>query len=203
MPEVSLVVDAVRPTGSAAARRLRVAGKVPAVLYGHGVDPQAVAVDRRQLRTALAGEAGSNTLIALEVGADRHLAMARQIQRDPIRGTVSHVDFVIVGRDEIISAEVPVRLIGESVSVARAEGTLDQQLFTILVHARPADIPTAVEFDVSALVVGDSVRIGDLPLPVGVQAELDADETVAAIHGSRVEEEPAESEGAGAAEATP
>ena len=83
MEEVTITADPGRPTGSRASRRLRGSGKVPAVLYGHGTDPQALAVDARELRTALTGEAGLNALITLRVNSESHLAMARHLQRHP------------------------------------------------------------------------------------------------------------------------
>ncbi len=198
MTEVSLAVDATRPTGSAAARRLRAAGKVPAVLYGHGVEPRAVAIDRRSLRAALAGEAGVNTLLSLDVAGTKHLALVRQMQRDPVRNTVDHVDLVIVNRDEVVSAEVPLHLVGEAIEVHRADGLVEQLHFSVLVHARPADIPAALEFDVSGLKVGDTVRVGDLPVPEGVRPELDDEEPLIVVQASRLAAEVAE--GAGAAE---
>src|SRR5438067_689598 len=111
MQEVPLAAEARRSTGSGESRRLRAAGKVPAVLYGHGVTPQALTVDGRELRGALNQDAGLNALLSLEVDDARHLAMARQLQRHPIRGAVEHVDFVIVRRDEVVAAEVPLHLI--------------------------------------------------------------------------------------------
>ena len=144
MEEVSLVAEAGRATGSAAARRLRAAGKVPAILYGHGTEPLPLAVDRRALRAALHGEAGANTLLRLEVDGDRHLALARQLQRQPLNGAVEHVDFVVVRRDEVVAAEVPVRLVGEAEDVARHDGLIEQQSFSLTVHAVPGDIPAAV-----------------------------------------------------------
>src|SRR3712207_6064925 len=138
MEEVALAAETGRPTGSAAARRLRAAGKIPAVLYGHGVDPQSLAVDGRSLRLALSQEAGLNALLNLDVAGKQHLAMARQLQRDPVRGTVAHVDFVIVRRDEVVSAEVPVHLVGEAEKVQRADGLVEQQIFTLPVNSTPA-----------------------------------------------------------------
>src|SRR5215218_5129733 len=142
MDEVSLVADVGRVKGSSAARRLRLAGKVPGVLYGHGIDPIDVAVGSRELRTALTSDSGLNALISLDVGGTKHLAMARQLQRHPVRRTIDHVDFVIVRRDEVISAEVPVHLIGEAEEVERADGLVEQSLHSLVVHAKPADIPT-------------------------------------------------------------
>jgi large subunit ribosomal protein L25 len=206
MEEVALAAEAGRTTGSAAARRLRTAGKIPAVLYGHGVDPQSLAVDGRDLRLALNREAGLNALISLDVDGRRHLAMARQVQRHPVRGTVDHVDFVIVRRDEVVSAEVPVHLVGEAADVQRADGLVEQQLFSLTVQATPGDIPANIEVDISGLSIGEAIRVGDLALPQGVSTELDPEETVVAGQASRVagEIEAVEAaEEAAAAEAAP
>lgn len=186
MEEVALAAEPGRTTGSAAARRLRAAGKIPAVVYGHGIDPQSVAVDGRSLRLALSQEAGLNALINLDVGGSQHLAMARQLQRDPVRGTVAHVDFVIVRRDEVVTAEVPVHLLGEAEKVQRADGLVEQQVFTLTVHATPANIPAAIEVDISGLDIGDVIRVGELSLPPGVITEQDAEEPVVAGQASRV-----------------
>src|ERR1700760_3994671 len=96
MAEITLVADPGRPTGSAASRRLRAAGRIPAVGYGHGGAGTSVSVDGRDLRHALSGEAGLNQLLSLKVGSDTHLALARAVQRHPVRHTVLHVDFQIV-----------------------------------------------------------------------------------------------------------
>jgi large subunit ribosomal protein L25 len=186
MEEVALAAEPGRPTGSRAARRLRAAGKVPAVLYGHGIDPQVLAVDGRSLRLALSQQGGVNALLNLEVGGTRHLTMARQLQRDPVRGTVAHVDFVVVRRDEVVMAEVPVHLAGEPEKVQRADGLVEQQLFTLTVHTTPANIPAAIEVDISGLDIGDVIRVGDLSLPSGVTTELDPEEPVVAGQASRV-----------------
>ncbi len=200
MEEVSLVAEAGRPTGSSSSRRLRAAGKVPAVLYGHGIEPQPLAVDARALRAALHQEAGLNALITLDVGGARHLAMARQLQRDAVRGTVAHVDFVIVRRDEVVSVEVPLRLVGEPVEVERADGLVEQQLFALTVNATPANIPTVIEVDVSGLGIGDTIRAGDLTLPSGVTTEVDPEEPVVVGQPSRVAAEVEGAEEAAAGE---
>ncbi len=200
MEEVSLVAEAGRPTGSSASRRLRASGKVPAVLYGHGIEPQSLAVDAKALRAALRQEAGLNALIALDVGGARHLAMARQLQRDAVRGTVAHVDFVIVRRDEVVSVEVPVRLVGEAVEVDRADGLVEQQLFALTVSAKPTDIPSVIEVDVSGLGIGDTIRAGDLTLPSGVTTEVDPEEPVAVGQPPRVAVDVEEAEEAAAGE---
>ena len=205
MNEVSLVADVGRVRGSAGARRLRTAGKVPAVLYGHGIEPVSLAVGSRELRAALTSDAGLNALISLDVGGERHLAMARQLQRHPVRRTIDHVDFVVVRRDEVVSADVNIHLVGEAQEVERADGLVEQQMFSLLVQAKPGDIPNAIEVDISSLSIGEAIRVGDLQLPAGVTTEVDPDETVVAGSTTRAaaeEEEEAEDVGDGSAEGT-
>ena len=178
MEEVTLTADLGRPTGTRPSRRLRAAGKVPAVLYGHGIDPLTLAVDGRALRNALTGEAGLNALITLQVDSERHLAMARHLQRHPVKGTVDHVDFVIVRRDEIVTAEVPITLVGEPTELNQNDGIVEQQLFTLTIKAKPMEIPSGLEADISGLVIGEAVRVADLKLPSGVETEVDPEEAV-------------------------
>ena len=191
MAEVALVAEVGRTTGSAAARRLRTEGKIPAILYGHGIDPQPISVDRKALRAALAHEAGLNALFALEVDGTRHLAMAKQLQRDALKRSVSHVDFVIVRRDEIVSVEVPVHLVGEALGVEHADGMVEQQIFELAIEAKPADIPSAIEVDITDLTIGEAIRVSDLVLPAGVTTEVDGEEPVVIGQSTRmsIEEE--------------
>jgi large subunit ribosomal protein L25 len=207
MAEITLVAEPGRETGSAASRRLRSAGRVPAVVYGHGVDGVSVSVDGRDLRHALSGEAGLNQLLNLRVGSDTHLALARVIQRHPVRHTVLHVDFQIVARDEVISAEVPITLTGEAREVEQERGVIEQPLSSLTVNATPTRIPSSIEVDISGLKLGESIRVGDLVLPAGVTTDVPEDEAVvvasitrAAIEAEAEEAEAGEAEGeAGAA----
>lgn len=203
MAEVQLAADPRRMTGSSESRRLRAAGKIPAVLYGHGITPQPLAVEARALRGALNQDAGLNALLSLKVESAQHLAMARQLQRHPVRGSVEHVDFVIVRRDEVVTIEVPIRLVGEASEVEKASGMVEQQLFALVVQAKPGDIPNAIEIDVTELRVGDAVRVGDLKLPSGVATELDPEEAIVVATASTIAAEAAEGEAAaeGTAEA--
>ncbi len=200
MAEVELVAESRPKKGSSESRRLRATGKVPAVLYGHGIEPQALAVEAKALRGALNGAAGLNALLSLKVESARHLAMARQIQRNPRRGEVTHVDFQIVRRDEVVSAEIPLRLEGEATEVNRVDGQVEQQLFSLTVHAKPGDLPPHVDVDLSGLTVGETIRVGDLRLPPGVTTDLDPDDPVVVGVPSRLagEGEAAGEAGAGA-----
>jgi large subunit ribosomal protein L25 len=204
MPEITLAAEVGRTTGSSATRRLRAEGKIPGVLYGHGLDPVPVAVSAREFRTAMSGEAGLNTLLSLEVDGRSHLTLARDIQRHPVRNTVAHVDFQIVRRDEVIAAEVPIVLVGEAIEVSHGDGIVDQLLFNLSVKARPADIPSSIELDISSLTIGTSLHVSDLGLPSSVEADADPETPVVSGIPPRVQataEEGGPEEGEGAHEA--
>jgi large subunit ribosomal protein L25 len=207
MAEFTLAAEVGRPLGSRATRRLRREGKIPGVIYGHGTDPISVAVVARELRVALNSEAGANQLLSLETPGGSYLTLAREMQRHPIAQTVTHVDFQIVRRDEIIAADIPIVLVGEALEVQHGDGLVDQQMFTLAINARPADIPTSVELDITALTIGDQLRVSDLTLPGGVTTDVDPESAIAIGQPPRVVqlEEAVEGEGAeegeGAAEA--
>jgi large subunit ribosomal protein L25 len=170
MAEISLEAVTGRAVGSGESGRLRTAGRIPAVVYGHGIDPMPVSVDARELRSALTGGAGLNTLLSLQVDGRPHLAMAKALQRHPVRNTVTHVDFIVVSRDEIVTADVPLILVGEPES--REVGTIEQLLTVLTVQAKPAGFTP-----------GQIVRIGDLHLPEGVTATHDSDDVVVKVEG--------------------
>jgi large subunit ribosomal protein L25 len=124
--------------------------------------------------------------------------MAREIQRHPVRNTVVHVDFQIVRRDEVVSAEVPITLVGDAIEVHRNDGVVEQQLFNLTVHAMPGAIPSHLQADVSELTVGDAIRVGQLRLPSGVTTEVDPDEPVVVAKASAMAAEIEEAEAAAA-----
>jgi large subunit ribosomal protein L25 len=200
MAEITLVAETGRKTGSAESRRLRAAGLVPAVVYGHGADAISVSVDGRALRHALTGGAGLNQLLSLQVGSDTRLALAREIQRHPVRHTVLHVDFQVVRRDEVISADVPIVVVGEAKEVEAQRGLVEHLLTSLTVNATPDRIPPSIEVDVSAMTIGEGIRVADLPLPEGVTTDVLPDEMVVIASLSRAAMELEEAE-AGAEEA--
>jgi len=180
LPDVSLAAEVGRPTGTRNSRRLRAQGKIPAVVYGHGMDALPVVIDAKELRVALSTAAGANALLSLKVGGEQHLVLARELQRHPVRGSLLHVDFQVVRRDEFITSEVPIVVTGEARDVHHEGGIVEQQLFNLTVRAVPADIPPVITVDVSGLGVGSVIRVADLPLPPGVTAEIDGDTVVVA-----------------------
>jgi large subunit ribosomal protein L25 len=185
--------------GKRSAGRVRREGLVPAVVYGLGEDNVSVSVSARELSHILGGASGANTLITLKVEGRDQLALARQIQRHPIKGTVTHVDFVRVRADQTIQAEVPVRLIGSAEGVQRG-GVLEQLIHALGVEAVPAKVPVEFEIDISALEIGGSVRVSDVTVPAGVVVRNEPDELIAQIAAPRVAEEAVAGEGAEGAE---
>ncbi|HXY93684.1 MAG TPA: 50S ribosomal protein L25 [Acidimicrobiia bacterium] len=185
MPDIVLAATPRSERGSRPAGRLRRAGGVPAVVYGLGNDPITVSVPSRELAHILAGEAGANTLINLQVDGDTMLTLARQIQRHPTRGDLVHVDFIRIRRDVAVSADVPLHLLGEPNGV-RDGGLLEQLVFTVTVEAMPGNIPVALELEVSELGIGDQRHASDVALPDGVTTHLDPETVVAQVAAPRV-----------------
>jgi large subunit ribosomal protein L25 len=178
MAQINLVADTGRTTGSGAARRLRAAGKVPGVVYGHGMTPVAVAVDHRELRHALSGPAGVNAVLNLTVDGKAQPTVVKALQRDPMRRVVSHVDFLVVKMDEEITIEVPIVLIGEAKDVESEGGIVEQMMQTLTVITTPAAIPSELTLDISALTPGDALRVSDIELPAGAATDADPEAMV-------------------------
>ena len=193
MQEVTLVADVGRSTGKSAARKIRREGKVPAIVYGQGADPEAVAVPGRDLQHILHGAGGANTLINLELNGRKDLVLARQVVRHPVRHTLVHVDFIRVRRDQPVAAEVPIHLTGEPQGVKEG-GLLEQATFTLSIEAKPGDLPAGIEADVSALDIGDQLTVADLKLPAGVITTQEARDLVAHVTQPRGLDLPEEAE---------
>jgi large subunit ribosomal protein L25 len=176
--DITLVAETGRTTGSAASRRLRANGKVPAVLYGRGAHPVSLTVDWRELRSALTTDKGLNALLTLKVGSKKTKALVKDLQRHPVRRDVLHVDFLSVDVDVVISTDVPIVLEGEATLVIREQGVVDQVMNAIVIQAKPDDIPGSLSVDVSELEIGHTITVADLELPPGVATEVDPEETV-------------------------
>jgi|KBSSwiStaDraftv2_1062776.scaffolds.fasta_scaffold1002329_2 large subunit ribosomal protein L25 len=175
MPDNTLVAQPGRATGSAAARRLRAEGNIPGVLYGHGMTPVSLSVNRRELRHAIAGPAGLNTLLDLSVEGTTYPAIIKDIQRHPIKRTVSHIDFQQVSLNEEITISVPVHLHGEARAVLNEGGFVDPAVDTIDVVTTPRNMPSEIVIDISEMQLGDVIRLSDVSLPSGVTAAGDPD----------------------------
>lgn len=187
---MSTTLEAVtgRTTGSAAARRLRRDEKIPGVIYGQGMSPLTVVVDRRDLRQALSGAAGTNTILEIKVDGNTYPAVIKEIQRHPVRRTVAHVDFLRIDMSEELTIAVPVRLSGEAKAVVSEGGLVDPSVDTIDIVTTPANMPSEITVDVTAMKPGDVIRLGQITLPPGTRALGDPElAVVTAIAGSRAE----------------
>ena len=190
MSHATLIATANREKGSRSARRLRLAGSIPAVVYGEGVEPLPIAVEAKSFRTAVSGEQGINSLIELDADGKKFLVMARDIQRHPVRGTVAHVDFQVVDPNQPVVVEVPLHMVGDAVEVRHADWEVDQQMFSIEVRSRPDQIPTHVDVDISDLKVGGTIRVEELDFAQGCRARrrpdrLGRDVSSRSHHGPR------------------
>jgi large subunit ribosomal protein L25 len=185
MAEIVLTAETGRPLGSAACRRLRAEGKVPAVVYGTGFDPTPVAVDWRSLRQALTTDMGLNAVITLDVAGDQQMTIVKDLQRHPVRRDVLHVDFLVVERDKPVVADVPIVLEGEPEKVLRERGVVAQELHALTIHAKPDAIPAQLTVDITELEIGDTITVADLVLPAGVTTDVDLEQAVVSAQVTR------------------
>jgi len=153
--------------GKGVARKLRAAGKIPAVLYGQGLDTTPLTVEARELTQLLHGSAGSNVLVDLMVDGEEHLAIPREIQRDHIHSRFVHVDFLAVSRTETITVNVPVHETGEAAGVKEG-GVVEHHLREVQIECLPQNVPDEITIDISHVELGDMVHVSDLVAPKGV-----------------------------------
>jgi large subunit ribosomal protein L25 len=188
MAEIKLTATLREATGKGPARRARTAGRVPATVYGRDMETMSITVDRRELLTALRTEAGMNVLLDVEIDGSKTLVITRELQRDPMKGTVLHADFVKIDRTRKIEVEVPVHLVGEAPG-AKEGGVLEQPLFQVRVSCLPTDVPERIDADISGLAIGDALRAEELAVPEEVEILEDPDTTVASVAAPITEEE--------------
>jgi large subunit ribosomal protein L25 len=169
VPEVRIAAEPRSEFGKGPSRRVRRAGRVPAVLYGHATDPRHVSLPGHDVLLALRT---ANVLIRLEgLPGGSQLALPKAIQRHAIKGTVEHVDLIMVRRGEKVTVDVPVTLTGD----IAPDGLLDQQLVQISLEAEATNIPPGIEVDIEGMEIGASVHAGDLTLPSGVSLAVEPD----------------------------
>ena len=154
------------------------------------------------MRRALNTEAGLNALITLDIDGHTDLTIIKALQRDPVRRSVEHVDFLRVDPNVTITIEVPIVLIGEAKEVEQEQGIVEQLLHTLTVHARPGAIPPHLEVDISSLTIGSAVRVSDMALPEGATTDIDPEEQIAIASATRAAEAAATAEDGEDGEAT-
>jgi len=170
---ITLTATTGRIPGSRSSSRMREEGLVPAVVYGLGRDAVAISVPWPDLRKALMTEAGINALITIDVDGQKDLAIVKDLQRHPVRRSVLHIDFLRVDPDVRVAVEVPIMLTGEAKKVEGRRGIVDQPLKTLTVFAKPSDIPSLLELDVTDLDIGEAITVASLTFPEGVSTEVD------------------------------
>jgi large subunit ribosomal protein L25 len=186
--EVRIAAEPRTEFGKGAARRTRRAGKVPAVLYGHGTDPQHISLPGHDLMLALKTP---NVLLRVEgVGSGSELALPKDVQRDPIKGFLEHVDLLLVKRGEKVEVSIPVQIEGDVV----AGGRLVQPEVELAVLAEATHIPESVSLDISGLEIDSQVLARDLKLPSGTSLVADEEQLIVQIVDASISTEPAEAE---------
>jgi len=195
MPEVVIAKPRQVPANGKfnknAARQVRVAGKIPAVVYGAGHESVAVEVDPKQILRILHSESGHNTIFDVDIaGQGVAKAMIVDWQYEPIRDSLLHIDLKRIAMDKAMKASVPVRLIGVPVGVKNEGGMLDLVLREVEIECLPGDIPSHIDVDVTGLAMHQAIRVSDLPHSGSIKF-LDAeDATVAHVVSIRAEAEP-------------
>ena len=180
-------------SGRNAVKQVRARGGVPAVIYGSKVKPANLEISRRDIDALLSHAVGENILVDLEIDEDgkksNRLSLIQEVQHHPLRGVVLHVDFHAVSMTEKISADIVVESFGDPDGVKNFGGLLEQSMRTVTIRCLPQNLPEIIRVDVSALKIGDSIHVRDLPLPDGVEADEDADLTVFIVAEPAVVEE--------------
>jgi large subunit ribosomal protein L25 len=181
MSATVLTANTGRATGSPNSRRLRTEDLIPAVVYGQGMTPVSVTVVRRDLRLALSGSAGMNTVLDLTVDGKVYPAIVKALQRHPVRRNVQHIDFLSINLNEDITVSVPLRLEGEAKAVLAANGMVDPAVDTIEVRTTPRLIPDEIVLDISEMTIDSTITLGDLTFPAGVVPTGDPSLPVATV----------------------
>src|SRR5664279_1789568 len=202
-PEVVAATPREGKFNKNAARRVRVQGKIPAVIYGAKEPSQALELDPKQMQRILWSESGHNTIFDVEIAGARTKAMIVDWQYEPIKDKLIHVDLKRIAMDQAMKVEVPIQLIGVPVGVKEAGGILDQVLRELEIECLPGDIPAHINVDVSKLKMHEGIRVSDLEKNPKLKVLTDEDATIAHVTAIREEVEPAADAVAAATPAEP
>ena len=195
MANASLGAETRSETGKGQARKLRAAGRVPGIVYGHGREPQSLSVVARDLDKLLSSIAVSSTVVELGLGGASTKTLIREIQRHPFKKMIMHIDFQELVAGEKVTVDLPLVFVGVPEGVRLSGALLEQILHKIEVLVDPANIPNHVDVDVSHLAMGHSLHVRDLKLPAGVEVLSDEDATICAVIAPRAAVEAAATEG--------
>jgi large subunit ribosomal protein L25 len=198
---ISLAAETRTTSGKGPARQLRMAGRIPATLYGAKREPLSLTLDPKQVLQILRSESGHNTIFQLAVaGGETTAAMVVDTQREPLQGRLLHVDLKRIAMDQAIRVKIPVHTLGEAAGVKLQGGILEVVTREIEIECLPAEIPEHISVDVSELTIGQNLRVGDLKLEGNRRVLTDADRVIAHVVAVKEVVEPAPAEAAAAAE---
>jgi large subunit ribosomal protein L25 len=190
--QVKLAVQRRTAIGRSAVRKLKATGAVPAVIYGAKDKPEALQVAKRDINALLSHAAGENILVELEIGGEgdavNRMALVQEVQHSPVGGDILHVDFHAVSMDETIEADIPLEPTGTANGVKNFGGLLEQSLRSLAIECLPRDLPDVITVDISALNIGDSIHVRDIPLPSGVTTRISPELTAFSVVAPTVEE---------------
>ncbi len=204
MEQRELQIDLRQHAGKGVSKRLRREGKIPAILYG-GATPAPITVDPRAVLRLIHGHEGSTQLLTLKINGDTgtRMAIIRDMQFDPVSERLVHVDLQEVAMDRAITVTLAVHTVGEPAGVKEQQGILGLVLHELQVSCLPGALPERIDADVSALMIGDVLTVGQLAIPTGVRVLNDPGQAVATVSPPRAEEAPAVAPAAVAAPAEP
>ena len=195
MASATLSAEMRSERGKGVARKLRAAGRVPGVVYGHGRQPQSLSLVARDLDRLLSHIAAGSTVIELTLGKATTKTLIREIQRHPFKKQILHVDFMELVAGEKVIVDIPLVFVGIPEGVRLSGALLEQIVHSIEVNVDPSNIPNHIDVDVSNLAMGHSLHVRDITLPEGVEVLTDEDTTICAVVAPRaVVEEKAEGE---------
>ena len=185
-------------TGKGVARKLRAAGRVPGVIYGHARTPQSLSLNTRDFMHLLEKVSYATTVFELDIDGTKSNALIREIQRHPFKKAILHVDFQELVAGEKVTVKVPIVYVGASVGVKEG-GIIDQIMHELTIHVDPMQIPNHVPVDISELGIGRSMHVSDLTMPEGIEVLDDEDATICTCAAPKAAEETATAEVEGAA----
>ena len=176
--------------GKGAARTLRSAGQIPAVIYGHAREPLSLAIPAREVEKLLERVSAESTVIELTLASGVARTLIREVQRHPFKKQILHIDFQELVAGEKVSVNVPIVLLGTPDGVRLSGGILSQVMSELAIRVDPVNIPRRIEADVTHVVIGHSLHVSDLKVPEGVEILDEPDATIAVVSAPKVEAEP-------------
>jgi large subunit ribosomal protein L25 len=193
MATAQLTATARTGTGKGVARKLRAAGQLPGIIYGHAREPQALSIGMREFEKLLEHISAESTVIELAIGGKTSRTLIREIQRHPFKREFLHVDFQELVAGELVTVRIPIVLVGTPEGVRLEGGVMDQTLRELEIEVDPVNMPNHIEVNVENLKIGESVHLSDITLPPGVTAMAEGDMTIVVVSAPRavVEETPA------------